>query len=403
MKEMAHGRSGLRFLVLTLATGLRLASAPGLSVGQGKKSSGTSTSAKDLAGKHHNTAVDVIVQFRPGKASHTAIHARGGSVKDDLPVVDAVLTSLPVNALEGLANDLNVIFVSPDREIHSTMDYANPTIGANIARSYEYDGTGIGVAVIDSGVSDPPDLSGRIVYSETFIPFVANEKYGHGTHVAGIIAGTGSDSSGKYLGVAPGAKIINFRVLDDNGTGTDSTVIKAIDRAISLKSKYNIRVMNLSLGRSVFESYTVDPLCQAVERAWKAGIVVVTAAGNEGRNNSQGTQGYGTTSAPGNDPYLITVGAMKTEGTVSKGDDLIASYSSKGPTLFDHIVKPDIVAPGNRTVSVLDAKGSLQFAYPVNDVPASYYQKNGSNSGSPYYILSGTSMAAAVVSGGVAD
>src|SRR2546429_431252 len=99
---------------------------------------------------------------------------------------------------------------------------------------------------------------------------------------------------------------------------------------------------------------------------------------------------------------LITVGAMKTMGTPTRNDDLITSYSSKGPTLFDHVVKPDIVAPGNRTVSVLDAKGSLQFAYPANDVPASYYQKNPSNSGSPYYILSGTSMAAAVVSGGVA-
>src|SRR2546430_16475872 len=128
MKEMAHGRSGLRFLVLALSTGLVLASAPGLSVGQGKKSSGTSKIAKDLAGKHHNTTVDVIVQFRPGKASHAAIHARGGSVKDDLPIVDGVLASLSVQALEGLANDPNVVFLSPEREIHSTMDYANPTI-----------------------------------------------------------------------------------------------------------------------------------------------------------------------------------------------------------------------------------------------------------------------------------
>src|SRR5438093_1250432 len=247
MKEMAHGRSGLRFLVLALATGLLLASAPGLSVGQGKKSSGTSKIAKDLADNHQDTKVDVIVQFRPGKASHAAIHARGGSVKDDLPIIDGVLASLPVKALEGLADDPNVIFLSPDREVKSTMDYANPTIGANIAKSHGYDGTGIGVAVIDSGVSSPPDLVKRIVYSESLISLSADEKYGHGTHVAGIIAGTGSDSSGKYLGVAPGAKIINLRVLDDNGTGTDSTVIKAIDRAISLKSKYNIRVMNLSL------------------------------------------------------------------------------------------------------------------------------------------------------------
>src|SRR5207249_3200790 len=122
MKKMAHGGSGLRFLVLALATGLLLASAPGLTVGQEKKSSGTSKIAKDLVGKHHNTTVDVIVRFRPGKASHAAIHAKGGSVKDDLPIVDAVLASLSANALEGLANDPNVIFLSPDREVKSTMD-----------------------------------------------------------------------------------------------------------------------------------------------------------------------------------------------------------------------------------------------------------------------------------------
>src|SRR5213594_1794244 len=301
MNEMEHARSGLRFLVLALATGLLLASAPGSSVGQVKKPSGTSKIAADLAAKTSNTTVDVIVRFRPGKASHAAIHSHGGSVKDDLPVVDGVLASLPGKAIEGLANDPNVIFLSPDREVKSTMDYSIPTIGANIARSNGYDGSGIGVAVIDSGVSTTPDLSSRIAYSESFISLSADEKYGHGTHVAGIIAGTGKDSAQKYVGVAPGAKIINLRVLDDNGSGTDSNVIKAIDRAISLKNQYNIRVMNLSLGRPVFESSALDPLCQAVERAWKAGIVVVTAAGNEGRNNSLGTQGYGTIAAPGND------------------------------------------------------------------------------------------------------
>ena len=116
---------------------------------------------------------------------------------------------------------------------------------------------------------------------------------------------------------------------------------------------YNIRVINLSLGRPVFESYTVDPLCQAVEAAWKAGIVVVTAAGNSGRDNSLGTRGYGTIASPGNDPYVITVGADERQRHAYAYDDNVASYSSKGPTLIDHIVKPDIVAPGNSVVSVL--------------------------------------------------
>ena len=140
--------------------------------------------------------------------------------------------------------------------------------------------------------------------------------------------------------MAPGANLINLRVLDATGTGSDSNVIAAIGTAIQLKSRYNIRVINLSLGRPVSESYTLDPLCQAAEAAWNAGIVVVVAAGNDGRDNSAGTNGYGTITAPGNDPYVITVGAMKTESTYSRTDDLIATYSSKGPTQVDHIVKP---------------------------------------------------------------
>ena len=143
------------------------------------------------------------------------------------------------------------------------------------------------------------------------------------------------------------------------GRAQIARVIAAINTAINLKTRYNIRVINLSLGRPVYESYNLDPLCKAVEAAWKAGIVVVVAAGNDGRNNSAGTNGYGTIMAPGNDPYVITVGAMKTMGTYSRSDDLIASYSSKGPTLIDHIVKPDLVAPGNRVVSLHASTATL--------------------------------------------
>ena len=168
--------------------------------------------------------------------------------------------------------------------------------------------------------------------------------------------------------------LIDLRVLDANGGGTDEDVISAIEMAISLKSTYNIRVINLSLGRPVYESYTQDPLCQAVEAAWKAGIVVVVAAGNDGRDNTFGEQGYGTITAPGNDPYVITVGAMKAEATYTRTDDLIASYSSKGPTQIDHIVKPDVVAPGNQVVSLLAPGSTLANQAAGNSVPTSYYQ-----------------------------
>src|SRR5207248_11505059 len=126
-----------------------------------------------------------------------------------------------------------------------------------------------------------------------------------------------------------------------------------INRAVQLKNQYNVRVINLSLGRPVYESYTLDPLCQAVEAAWKAGIVVVTAAGNMGRDNSFGEQGYATIEAPGNDPNVITVGAMSLQGTWTRNDDIVASYSSQVPTLLDHVLTPDSMARGNKITSLL--------------------------------------------------
>jgi len=169
-------------------------------------------------------------------------------------------------------------------------------------------------------------------------------------------------------------------------------VIAAIEEAITLKSVYNIRVINMSLGRPVFESYTLDPVDQAVESAWEAGIVVVVAAGNSGRSGP--AHGFATIGCPANDPAVITVGATRTLGTKTRVDDTIASYSSKGPTVVDHIVKPDLVAPGNRLVSLRVAGSTLDANYPQYEV--------GPSGTAKYFILSGTSMATPVVSGAVA-
>jgi serine protease AprX len=255
------------------------------------------------------------------------------------------------------------------------------------------------------------DLGNRVVYSQNLVNNAggsANDTYGHGTHVAGIIGGDGKDSTGSqyfytFDGVAPNVNLVNLRVLNGTGAGQDSDVINAISQAINLKKTYNIRVINLSLGRPVEESYAQDPLCQAVESAWKAGIVVVVAAGNDGRDTTFNTNGYLTIDAPGNDPYVITVGAMNTMGTLSRADDVITSYSSKGPSPLDHIAKPDIVAPGNRITSLYGAGTYLSATYPANIDPYSLYQTGGSSSpSSEYFQLSGTSMATGVVSGAAA-
>ncbi len=382
----------------------------------------------DLHGYTSATKTRVIVQFNSSPQAScggllgivgclvNTVLKLGGDILSDLPLVNGVLAQLDGNGIVNLSNDPNVAYISADRPLGTLSNDAAVAINAPAAWRSNYTGSGIGVALIDSGVNSHRDLHSaglltlsRVVYNQSFVPgnSSAADQYGHGTHIAGLIAGNGASSTGllyskTFKGIAPNAKIINLRVLDQNGTATDSTVIAAIQRAISLKSTYNIRVINLSLGRGVFESYKLDPLCQAVENAWQHGIVVVVAAGNFGRY--QPTDGYATVTSPGNDPYAITVGSMKPMDTATRTDDLIASYSSKGPTLIDHIVKPDIVAPGNLLISTETSNTALYSAEPLNLVPWSYYMYGGSSSPSTaYFTLSGTSMATGVVSGAVAD
>src|SRR5713226_6821081 len=377
--------------------------------------------SRDLQSLPSSATVTVLVQYYnpPTSTDLNAAKGLGASNGKDLGLVKAYRWTLSQGQLSSLiSKDPNIKYISLDRSLQGAMNNAVPAVGADIAHILGYDGTGVGVAVIDSGVNPVFDLTqagvsrtSRIVYSQNFDPSAntTNDLYGHGTHVAGILAGNGGSSicgncDVTLRGIAPNANIINLRALDQNGSATDSTVIAAIQQAIALKNQYNIGVINLSLGRGIFESYTLDPLDQAVEQAWNAGIVVVVAAGNYGRDNSSNNNGYGTITAPGNDPYVITVGAMKTMGTASRADDLIATYSSKGPTMLDHVVKPDLVAPGNLIASDLaSTTDTLYGAYPSNLIPISDYTASGNNNtSSAYYRLSGTSMAAPMVSGAAA-
>ena len=359
------------------------------------------TVSPQLAAMAPNAQVQVIVQHNPSLLGGVLSSVCGTlNLIQLLPLGE--LCSVTVADAMNMAQNPSVAHVSVNNTLQGTgsalpvYDYTPQTIQptyTNTGSANSKQGQSIGIAIIDSGIHVNQDLQGngsgsllaslipQVWYAQSFVPGEdADDYYGHGTHIAGIVAGNGANSSGALFfhdihGIAPGAHLINLKVLDKNGQSTDAEVIQAIDRAIQLKNLFNIKVINISLGRPIYESYKTDPLCQEVEKAWLAGITVVVAAGNAGRDNSAGTQGYGTIAAPGNDPLAITVGAMNTESTPQRGDDLMTTYSSKGPTLADHVVKPDIVAPGNKIFSILDPGATLETTEPSDIVPlASYAQ-----------------------------
>ena len=320
-----------------------------------------------------------------------------GKVARQLELIYALSAEIPIDELDTLSDEPNVSRVSVDDRVRGNGGSPTVASGAAVAAStYGVNGNGIGVAVIDSGIEDRPDLHSNIVKVVDYVDVGKTNKgdpYGHGTHVAGVIAGSGKSSSGVYAGVATESRLIDLRVLDDNGRGYVSDVIAAIEWAVANQNSkgwdgraLNIRVINMSLGHQPYESADTDPLTLACRKAVGAGIVVVVAAGNYGSDVNKNVV-YGGITSPGTEPSVITVGAMRTWGTDVRTDDSVAPYSSRGPTFADNFVKPDITAPGSNVVSVLSPNCTL-----VKNNPQLYVD-------SSYMMLSGTSMAAAVVSG----
>ena len=266
-------------------------------------------------------------------------------------------------------------------------------IGATPAIS----GKGIGVAVIDSGISTHAALSGKVVASVNYATGETSttDGFGHGTHIAGIIAGVSNYGPTPLFktGVAPGAHLVNVRVLNRQGVGYTSDVIAGIQWVKQNRTRYAIRVINLSLGHPITEPCFFDPLCLAAEDAVNSGFVVVASAGNNGKD-AEDRPVLGSISTPGNAPSVITVGALNTWNTTSLSDDTVTTYSSRGPTRYDLLLKPDVVAPGNKIVSLEAAGSYLATTYPSLRVAGS-----GTNA---FRQMSGTSMAAAMVSGGAA-
>ncbi|HET9467129.1 MAG TPA: S8 family serine peptidase, partial [Vicinamibacterales bacterium] len=263
--------------------------------------------------------VDVIVH---GTADEIrAIAARHGLRVTKVLAEGAVLQTSAAQ-LEALSADVD--HLSRDVEVTSFMSVSNAAIGADqvqagLAGLPAFTGAGIGVALIDSGIwTGHRSLAGRVVYAKDFVGDGSKgDPYGHGTHIGATIAGSSpypQDSTYQtpFRGVAPGAHLISLRVIGADGMGKASDVIDAIDWAIRNRKRFNIRVINLSLGGPAEQSYRDDPMCEAVERAVHAGIVVVAAAGNRGKD-AEGRSVHGLIESPGIDPYVITVGALNTK------------------------------------------------------------------------------------------
>ena len=329
----------------------------------------------------------------------------GGRLVRTLPIVNGAAIDIPNASLSLLAANPLVTHLSMDRVVAGAMERTGATVGATAVRQQlGYDGSGIGIAVIDSGVSAWPDdlsqgMGGQRV--ERFVDFVNGrttpyDDYGHGTHVAGIASGNGFDSKGARAGIAPASELVILKVLDGAGQGRISDVIAALGYVRANGAALNIRIVNLSIATGVYESYLIDPLTVAARKVVEAGVVVVAAAGNYGRA-ADGSVRYGGITAPGNAPWVLTVGASSHMGTVDRADDTMAAFSSRGPAAIDRTAKPDLVAPGVGIES-LSAPGSRLYvsgaAYLLNGtMPTSY---------PPYMSLSGTSMSAPVVAGTVA-
>ena len=343
----------------------------------------------------------VIIETADGSSSDSLIRSLRGRPGRRLGLLRGQVAEIPDSALDELAGRPGVRAVRLDRRVHGAMERTGAAVGATWAReNLGVDGSGIGVAIVDSGVTSWHDDLGsqRVVHFADFVDFhpVPYDDYGHGTHVAGIIAGNGYDSNGARRGLAPGANLIVLKVLDDEGNGYISNVIAALDYIVAHRTQFNIRVVNLSVAAGVYESYTTDPLTLAARRAVEAGLVVVTAAGNFGRNAKGQAQNGGVT-APGNAPWVLTVGATSHNGTVSRADDSVAPFSSRGPSRFDRTAKPDLVAPGVGIESLADGSSLLFKTHPLARLWGAVDTVT-----QPYLSLTGTSMAAPVVTGAVA-
>ena len=365
---------------------------------------------------------EAIVQFHAGVSAaqqRATVRAAGGVVVRDLHVIRSLGVRLPPRALGRLATRPGVAAVTLNAPVRPSAvapretrtDWDTRPLATEFPEATRADkawtdpnspatGAGVTVAVLDTGIAgelpdfraSQTDQTSRVVASVVTHPgaTTATDRYGHGTHVAGLLAGNGralpaSDPLvNRYVGAAPQAKLVSVKVSDDHGNATVMDVIAGLQFVVDHGAEYGIRVVNLSLASTAPSSYHADPLNAAVEEVWARGVVVVAAAGNRGEDADA------VSYAPANDPYVITVGAVDDHGTKDTLDDSLAPWSSRGITQ-DGVVKPEIVAPGAHVAAPLAPDSDFQSMCPTCVVDQRYFR------------LSGTSMAAPIVAGIVAD
>jgi serine protease AprX len=382
-------------LVSVLASALPVPSALA-DAAQASRSTAPPTRAHALDPGLALTGPDAAVIVTGGAGVARAVRAAGGRVLADLPLVGGVSAVVPARNLRALADDAAVHAVTADREGRfvdyewdetPTASVFTKTTQATPSWTRGNYGKGVGVAVLDTGVSQMPDLADRLVHG----PDLSGEgttvdSYGHGTVMAGLVAGNGAASAtragGAFTGMAPAAHVVSVKVAGSNGVVDVSTILEAMHWISAYRSQYGIRVLNLSWGVASTQSPAVDPINYAVQRLWSRGIVVVVAAGNSGAE-------AGTITKPGDDPVVLTVGAFNDQGDTDPGNDGVPPWSSRGPTAAG-LAKPDLVAPGRTVVALRSPGSTIETNYPRALMSPSYIKG------------SGTSQAAAIASGAVA-
>jgi serine protease AprX len=412
--------AALLAMAVAIAAGVLLQAAP-----QGASSSASAaasspavTTLAGVAATDPTRQVEVIIQFAGASAFESGreiVRNSGGTVTRDLHVIDGYAARMSAGAAERLVDNPAVYNVTLNTAVETSGVNRNERGGTDDTRTSFLEsvgldrrwkgrssgatGRGVTVAVIDTGVSgglpdfrtSSTDTTSRVIASVVTNPDATTEDdtFGHGTHVAGLIAGNGDNRDrndplrGKYVGTAPDANLVSVKVADDEGGTSLIDVIYGLQFVVDHQDEYDIRVVNLSLSAATAESYKTDPLDAAVESAWMHGVVVVAAAGNKG------TASDAVSYSPGNDPYVISVGAVDTMGTKRTSDDALASWSSRGVTQ-DGVAKPEVVAPGAHIIGPYAPNSTFGELCPTCIVDGQYFK------------VGGTSMSTAIVSGVVA-